>query len=170
MKTKYAVAVAFAILLAGTCAMAQQVSVNYNHNANFAQYHTYAWGSNNTNQIQNSILAQVAQQDIEAAMQQKGLQKVPESQNPDLILAASGGEREQTSYNAWGMRGIGGGMGGISPEQNVLTTMVVSLYDVKEKELVWRGIAQDTLSNNGNKNQKEVHNAVNKMFKQWPKS
>ena len=48
--------------------------------------------------------------------------------------------------------------------------MVVSLYDPKKPELVWRGIAQDTLSNNGNKNQKEVNNAVNKMFKQWRKS
>jgi hypothetical protein len=168
MKTKYAVS-AVLVIFAATCALGQQVSVNYNHNANFSQYHTYAWGSNNKNAIQNSILAQVAQQDIEGAMQQKGLQKVPESQNPDLVLTASGGEREQTSYNAWGMRGIGGGMGGISPEQNVISTMVISLYDTKSKELVWRGIAQDTLNNNGNKNQKEVQNAVNKMFKQWPK-
>jgi hypothetical protein len=148
---------------------AQQVSVNYNHSASFTQYHTYAWGSNNTNQIQNSILAQVAQQDIDNAMSQKGLQKVSESQNPDLILTASGGEKEQTSWNAWGMRGIGGGMGGISPQQNVEATMIVSLYDLKEKSLVWRGIAEDTLSNNGNKNQQLVEKAVQKMFKQWPK-
>lgn len=158
------------MLLACSSALpAQQVSVNYNHNAGFAQYHTYAWASNNTNQIQNSILAQVAQQDIEAAMSQKGLQKVPESQNPDLLLTASGGERQQTSYNVWGMRGIGGGMGGITPQQNVEGTMVVSLYDWKAKELVWRGIAQDTLGNNGNKNQEMIQKAVNKMFKQWPK-
>ena len=157
------------ICLLSSFAMAQQVSVNYNHNASFSQYHTYAWASNNKNEIQNSILAQVAQQDIEAAMQQKGLQKVTESQNPDLILTASGGEREQTSWNAWGMRGIGGGMGGISPQQNVEATMVVSLYDVKDKSLVWRGIAQNTLDNNGNKNQKMVEKAVEKMFKQWPK-
>jgi len=167
---KFRFAVCAMICLVSVFAGAQQVSVNYNHDASFGQYHTYAWGSNNTNQIQNSILAQVAQQDIEAAMQEKGLQKVQESQNPDLILTASGGEREQTSWNAWGMRGIGGGMGGISPQQNVEATMVVSLYDLKQKELVWRGISQDTLSNNGNKNQKEVHNAVQKMFKQWPKS
>lgn len=93
-----------------------------------------------------------------------------EDQNPDLILTASGGEREQTSYNAWGMRGIGGGMGSISPQQNVEATMVVSLYDLKAKELVWRGIAQDTLSNKGEKNQEMVNKAVQKMFKQWPKS
>jgi hypothetical protein len=57
--------------------------------------------SNNTNQIQNSILSEVAQQAIEPAMASKGLQEVPESQTPDL-LAASGGESEQTSWNAWG--------------------------------------------------------------------
>jgi hypothetical protein len=47
--------------------------------------------------------------------------------------------------------------------------MVVSLYDVKAKSLVWRGIAQNTLNNNGNKNQEMVQKAVTKMFKQWPK-
>jgi hypothetical protein len=168
MKTNIALC---ALLLCFTSAIAvgQQVSVNYNHNANFSQYHTYAWGSNNKNAIQNSILAQVAQQDIEAAMAQKGFQKVQESANPDLVLTASGGEKEQTSYNAMGMRGIGGGFGSITPQQNVEATMIVSLYDVKAKELIWRGIGQDTLNNNGDKNQKEVQKAVEKMFKQWPK-
>ena len=136
----------------------------------FAQYHTYAWGSDNANQVKDSILAQVAQQDIDTAMQAKGLQKVEESQNPDLLLTASGGMKQQTSYTAWGMRGIGGGMGSITPEQKVGGTLIVDLYDAKAKSLVWRGIGQDTLSNNGDKNQQEVGKAVQKMFKQWPKS
>jgi|SRR5271167_2692676 len=157
-------------LLLAVPVVAQQVSVNYNHGVSFSPFHTYAWGGNNTNQIQNSILAQVAQQDINNALQGKGLQIVQEGQNPDLIVTASGGERAQTSYNVWGMRGIGGGMGGISPEQNVEATMVVSLYNPKTQELVWRGIAQDTLSNKGNKNQEMVNKAVQKMFKQWPKN
>jgi len=169
MKFRAMIVILLLALLAGS-ALAQQVSVNYNHNQSFANYHTYAWGGNNKNQIQNSILAQVAQQDIDSAMAAKGFQKVSEDQNPDLILTASGGEREQTSYNAWGMRGWGGGMGSITPQQNVEATMIVSLYDLKAKELVWRGIAQDTLSNNGNKNQDMVNKAVQKMFKQWPKS
>jgi hypothetical protein len=44
-----------------------------------------------------------------------------------LILTASGGTKQQTSYQALGMRGIGGGMGGITPEQNVRGTMIVDL-------------------------------------------
>jgi len=158
------------LLLVAAPVFGQQVSVNYNHSASFAQYHTYAWGSNNANQIQNSILAQVAQQDINSAMQGKGLQMVQENQNPDIILTANGGMKQQTSYSAWGMRGIGGGMGGITPEQNVEATMIVDLYDAKTQTLIWRGIAQNTLSNNGNKNQEMVQKAVQKMFKQWPKS
>ena len=60
-------------------------------------------------------------------------------------------------------------MGGITPEQNVIGTMIVDLYDAKNKSLVWRGIAQNTLkSNNGNKNSQMVSKAVQKMFKQWP--
>jgi hypothetical protein len=158
------------VCLTSAIAVGQQVSVNYNHSQSFSGFHTYAWGSNNANQVQNSILAQVAQQDIEAALQAKGLQKVQESQNPDLIILASGGMRQQTSYNAWGMRGIGGGMGGITPQQNVEATLIVDLHDAKSQSLIWRGIAQDTLSNNGDKNQKMVQSAISKMFKQWPKT
>jgi hypothetical protein len=66
MKTRFALC-AMLVCIASTIAMGQQVSVNYNHSASFSQYHSYAWGSNNANQIQNSILAQVAQQDINSA-------------------------------------------------------------------------------------------------------
>ena len=41
---------------------------------------------------------------------------------------------------------------------------------LRRKSLIWRGIAQNTLNNNGNKNQQMVEKAVQKMFKQWPKS
>jgi hypothetical protein len=168
MKTKF-VLCALLVCVASAIAVGQQVSVNYNHSQSFAQYHTYAWGSNNANRVQDSILAQVAEQDIDSALQGKGLQKVAEGQNPDLIVTGNGGMKQQTSYSAWGMRGIGGGMGGITPEQNVIGTMIVDLYDAKTQSLVWRGIAQDTLNNNGNKNQQMVQKAVAKMFKQWPK-
>ena len=157
------------ICLVTVAALGQQVSVNYNHDVDFSQFHTYAWGSNNANAIKDSILAQVAQQDINAAMQSKGLTMVQESQNPDLLLTANGGMREQTSWNAWGMRGWGGGMGSITPEQNVVGTMIVDLFNAKSQELVWRGIAENTLNHKGNKNQEMVQKAIEKMFKQWPK-
>ena len=167
MRTKMICALAMCLM--ASALIAQQVSVNYNHNQSFAQYHTYAWGDVDRNRVANSILAQEAQQDINAALQSKGLQMVQENQNPDLIVTMGGGAREQTSYSAWGMRGIGGGMGQITPEQNVEGTLVVNLYDTKTKSLVWRGIAEKTLEKSGEKNQKNVTKAIDKMFKQWPK-
>ena len=169
MKTRF-VLCAMLVCLTSTIAFGQQVSVNYNHGQSFGQFHTYAWDINDPNRIANSILAQAAVSDIDSALQGKGFSKVDMSANPDLIVTVSGGMKQETSYSAWGMRGIGGGMGGITPEQNVEATMIVSIYDAKAKALIWRGIAQDTLSNNGNKNQQMVGKAVQKMFKQWPKA
>ena len=111
---------------------------------------------NNANQIQNSILAQQAKSDIDSALQGKGLQLVGEAQNPDVIILASGGMQQQTSYSAMGMRGFGGGMGTITPQQNVVGTLIVDVYGAKDKTLLWRGLAQNTLSNNGNKNSQMV--------------
>jgi hypothetical protein len=170
LKTTSSLCMMMMICVSSIVAIGQTVSVNYNHSQSFSQYHTYAWGSNNANQVQNSILAQVAMQDIDTALQAKGLQKVNESQKPDLLVTANGGMKEQTSYTAMGMRGWGGGMGSITPEQNVIGTLIVDLYDAKAQSLAWRGIAQDTLNNNGNKNQQLVQKAIAKMFKQWPKS
>ena len=166
---KSAVVFSALVLALSVVAGAQQVEVNYNHNQNFANFHTYAWATNNSNQIQNSILAQTAKQDIDSALQSKGLQMVDESQNPDLLVLANGGMKQQTSYNATGMRGIGGGFGTISPEQSEQGTLIVDLHEAKTKSLVWRGIAQNTLSSKGNKNQQMVGKAIQKMFKQWPK-
>jgi hypothetical protein len=167
MKMKFTLC-AVLLSMAATLAFGQQVSVNYNQRQDFSQFHTYAWGSGNANQVQNSILAQVAQQDIDTALQGKGLQKVQESANPDLLVTASGGMKQQTSYTAMGMRGFGGGTATITPQQNVEGTLIVDLYSAKSQSLLWRGIAQDTLSNNGDKNQKLVGKAVEKMFKKYP--
>jgi hypothetical protein len=49
-------------------------------------------------------------------------------------------------------------------------TMIADLYDAKNQSMVWRSVAQDTLNNNGNKNQEMINKAVQKMFKQWPKN
>jgi Domain of unknown function (DUF4136) len=170
MKTRSLLMLSLLLGLSCGAASAQDVYVNSSPNANFPSYHTYAWGQQqNPNQIANSFLAQEAKTQIETQLQSKGLKLVQESENPDLIVVGSGGMKTQTSYNAWGMRGIGGGMGGITPEQSVSATLIVDIYDVKEKQLVWRGIGQGTLNEkNSQKNMQLVDKAVAKMFKKYP--
>jgi hypothetical protein len=170
MKTRVS-AVITLLLILGAPVWAQQVSVDYVKTVNFSKFHTYAWAQENANQIRNSILAQVAKTDIESAMQSKGFTQVKPTENPDITLLASGGARQQTTYNAFGTGPrFGGGMATITPEQSTEGTLIVSLYDANAKQLVWRGIAQGTLSSSGDKNQKLVQKAVDKMFKKYPKT
>ena len=151
-------------------ASAQDVMVTSSPRGNFSQYHTYAWGQEpNPNQIASPIMAQEAQTQINTQMQAKGLKLVQQSENPDLLVVASGGMKAETSYTAMGMRGFGGGMGTITPEQSVVGTLIVDTYDLKTKQMVWRGIGQGTLNQkNSQKNMQLIDKAVTKMFKEYP--
>jgi hypothetical protein len=169
MKTRLTHCVALMLLF--SAAALAQTYVDYNHAINFSNFKTYAWGQGpNPNAIQDSILLQTAQSDINSQLGMKGLQMVQESQNPDLIVVMSSGLKQQTSYNAWGTGGWrwGGGMASISPETSDVGTLVVDLYDANGKQMVWRGIAQKTLSTKGSKNEKDLNKEIEKMFKQYP--
>jgi hypothetical protein len=170
MKAKVAFCTTLIFVLS-SAVLAQTVYVNYNHNADFTHFKTYAWGQNaNPNAIQDSIMMQTTQQDVDSQLTAKGLQKVQESQNPDLIVVASGGMKNQTSYNEWGTGGwaLGGGMSTVTPETTHVGTLVVDIYDANGKKLIWRGISQGALSNKGEKNEKKLSKSIEKMFKQYP--
>ena len=81
----------------------------------------------------------------------------------------------QTFYNGfgggWGWRRFGGGGFGDSTttEQDYkVGTLVIDLYDANTKQLIWRGSAQDTLSDQASKNEKKLDKGVAKMFKAFP--
>jgi len=44
----------------------------------------------------------------------------------------------------------------------------VDLFDAKSKKLLWRGSSSDTLSNNSDKNIKNLDKGVEKMFQHFP--
>jgi uncharacterized protein DUF4136 len=46
--------------------------------------------------------------------------------------------------------------------------LVVDLFDAKTKQVIWRGSAEDMLSNNAEKNEKNLDKGVAKMFKDFP--
>ena len=71
----------------------------------------------------------------------------------------------------WGWRRFGGGGFGeatTTTETYKVGTLVVDLFDTKTKKLIWRGVSSDTLSNNSDKNIKNLDKGVEKIFKQFP--
>ena len=73
----------------------------------------------------------------------------------------------------WGWRRFGGGGFGeatTTSDTYKVGTVVIDLFDARTKQLIWRGAASDTLSDNSDKNIKNLDEGVDKMFNHFPPS
>ena len=53
-------------------------------------------------------------------------------------------------------------------QNTVIGALVVDIYDVKAKQVVWRGTATGILRKDNSRNLKLVDDVVDKMFKKYP--
>jgi hypothetical protein len=155
-------------------ASAQQVKTDYDRSANFAQYKTYSWEHVKTKDPLNVDRIKHA---VDAALAAIGWTRM--DSGADVSIVAMEITRDQQTLNTfydgfgggWGWRGFGGGGFGeatTTTDTYKVGTVVVDLFDTKSKQLVWRGAASDTLSNNSDKNIKNLDEGVDKMFKKFP--
>lgn len=166
------------ILAAPAIAAAQDTKTDFDKAFNFSAVKTYAitigtkWG--------NDLSERRVLTEIDEAITGKGWKKVPESQADILVIlhGATQTKRNATTfysgmgggYGAYGYRGFGGGMGtaSTSVSEYKVGTLVVDMFDAKSKNLVFRGTAEDEISDNPNKNAKKLEKASNKLFKNFP--
>jgi hypothetical protein len=162
-------AVGVLCLLVCASAFAQRTHIDYDHNADFAAFHTYGWepspepGKGEWNQ---RIIDAVDKQ-----LQAKGLIKV--DSNPDMWVIYSRTVKEQVAAFKGGYvpgPGWGTGFAGVPAEATTFEqgTLVVELGDPKTKQILWRGSVSKTLTDNDNKNLKNLDNAVGKLFHDYP--
>ena len=74
-------------------------------------------------------------------------------------------------YGGYGWRGMGaGGMGTATTttSEYLVGTLVVDIFDTKSKQLMFRGQAQDEISDKPEKNIKKMAKVSDKMFKDFP--
>ena len=162
-----------ALLFAGALS-AQQVKTDYDRSANFGQYKTYSWEQVKT---KDALDVDRIKNAVNVSLMAKGWTQV-ESGGDVSIVAMEITHNQQTLntfYNGfgggWGWRRFGGGGFGeatTTTETYKVGTVVVDLFDTKSKQLIWRGAASDTLSNNSDKNIKNLDKGVEKMFKNFP--
>ncbi len=154
----------------GTAAFAQKVTVDYDHNASFQGYMTYAWTKGTP--LANQIWDQRIIDGIDKQLAAKGFQKVSADANPDLYVLYHGAIGHQAQINTtnlggWGWR-WGGGMATTTVDKIPVGQLVVDIGDAKTKKLMWMANSSDTLADNPDKNQKKLNNALGKMFKNFP--
>jgi len=161
------------LLFAGKSS-AQQVKTDYDRTADFGQYKTYSWEQVKT---QDPLFVDRIKNSVNAALAAKGLTQV--DSGGDVSIVAIEITRNQQTLNTfydgfgggWGWRRFGGGGFGeatTTTETYKVGTLIVDLFETKTKKLLWRGTSSDTLSNNSDKNIKNLDKGVEKMFKQFP--
>jgi len=159
------------VLLAGKLS-AGQVKTDYDHNANFGQYKTYSWEQVKT---QDPLNVDRIKNAVNAALAAKGWTQA--DSGGDVCIVAMEMTHNQQTLNTfydgfgggWRWRGFGGmGEATTTTETYQVGTLIVDLFDAKTKQLVWRGNASDTLSNNSNKNIQNLDKDVQKMFNKFP--
>jgi hypothetical protein len=176
MKLVKTLVVAGAALAVAGGAWAQDVKTDYDKAANFGAIKTFsiklgtAWG----NEIsQKRVLDEFTQ-----ALTEKGWKVAPEGQ-ADAQVVVHGASQTKKDLNTFysGMGGYGyrgwGGMGGTGTATTTVSeytvgTLVVDIFDAKSKSLMFRGVAQDEISDKTEKNIKKLGKASDKMFKDFP--
>jgi hypothetical protein len=155
-------------------AFAQQVKTDFDHQTNFSQYKTYSWQEI---KAADSLWDPRIKSAVDAQLAAKGWTQVEKGGDVAIVaIATTQTERTlQTFYDGmgggWRWRGFGGMGEATTTEQDYKEgTLLVDMYDAKTKQLIWRGSAEDTVSNKEENNEKNLNKAVAKMFKKFPPS
>ena len=174
MKTSR-IAITAAILMFPALAAAQDVKIDYDKAYNFAPVRTYSialgtkWG--------NDLSERRVLTEVDEAIAAKGWTKV--DSNPDVQVVLHGATQTKRNASTFysGMGGYGGygygGFGGMGTASTVVNEykvgmLVVDIFDSKSKGLIFRGTAEDEISDNAERNQKRIEKASTKMFKDFP--
>jgi hypothetical protein len=180
LKKMFRAVLTASILMAAASVIAQDVKTDYDKAFNFASVKTYsiklgtAWGNDLS---QRRVLAE-----FEEAITGKGWQKTEDAQADIHVVLHGATDTKHTAntFYSGGMGGYGYGYrgyagGGMGTATTTVTdyrvgTLVVDMFNAKSpaKSLVFRGIAEDELSDKAEKNAKKLEKAAAKMFKDFP--
>lgn len=179
---KRIVGITTALLMIAAVANAQDVSYNYDQQADFTKYKTYRWVDVKGGDQIDPLIAKQITTAFEKNLALKGLTKV-EGDTADLAIAynvAIDQEKQIQTWDTggygagWGPRYYGGYYGGGSSTTTTSTiyigSVALDMYDSATKNLVWRGLASKQIDTKANpeKRAKNLDKGSAKMLKNYP--
>lgn len=164
------------LLLVLTSCSSVRVASDYDKNADFNQYKTYAFFKSGIDKVEISDLdKRRILTAIDTELASKGFTK---SENPDLLINIFTKSRQQVDVNqfnaGWGY-GWGWGWnpymwGGRSTSVSTSTQgmLYIDLIDAKKKELIWQGEGIGVLNQNIDKKDERIREFVQKILAKYP--
>lgn len=169
---------AILLLMVVSSCTSVRVASDYDKNANFNNYKTFAFFKTGIDKAEISDLdKRRILRAIEAELLAKGFAK---SENPDMLVSLFTKSREKVNIynNGWGPYGYGWGWspwywggygyGGTSVSTSTEGVLYIDLIDAKKKELVWQGMGTGYLSKNMEKKEERIKEFVSKIMEKYP--
>lgn len=162
------------------CGSSVTINHDFDPDADFPSYQTYAWapqsatvlGNAEAAQGRNTLLDKRVKDAVNGQLTKKGL-RLSEN-NPDVYVAYHTGVQNKLDVTDWGYT-YGSYYYGY-PQRDITVyqyqegTLIVDLIEVSSSELVWRGSAQAVLKEDPTPEymQKRIEQAVGMMFQKYP--
>lgn len=163
-------AAAAVILGAMTLACATlTTSVDYDRSRDFSRYRTFAFRTGTP--ARRDFTQRRIEKAVGTALRAKGLAPAA-NENPDLdVITHVVVERQQRIETiVWGYGCRWGGGVALSNVVDVpVGTLIVDLVDAKETCLVWQGRASDTIGADNETRERQLREAVARMFEGFPR-
>lgn len=165
------------LLVVATSCSSVKVAADYDKNADFNQYKTFAFFKTGIDKAEISDLdKRRILRAIESELMAKGYTK---SENPDLLVSIFTKSRDKVNVynNAYGYGPYGYGWGWSpyywnSGYSSVSTstegTLYVDLIDANKKELVWQGMGVGYLADRMDKKEERIKEFVAKIMEKYP--
>lgn len=166
-------------VLAASPALAQKVSIDYAHDFDFSGVKTFQYADSGESASPNPLMAERIEALIKQKLAEGGLAEVAE--NPDVYITYHVAAQDQTVYSTTTM-GYGGyhggwrGWGAPAMASSTTTahtytegTLVIDLYDAKDKKMIWRGTGTVTVKDKPEKRVEQIEKILKKLGDKWRK-
>lgn len=171
---KHFLFVLFASLLLLTSCSSVRVASDYDKEADFSKYKTFAFYKPGIDKAEiNDLDKRRMLRAIESELLAKGFTK---SETPDVLVSIFTKSREKVNIQGSGYYPYGYGWGW-SPyywgSYNTVTTstegvLYIDLIDANKKELVWQGVGTGYLSKNTSKKEERIQEFVASIMDKYP--
>lgn len=165
-------------LMAAACS-SLKVTYDYDKQADFASYKTYAYSEDSQKLPVNDLNRNRIIEAVDKEMAAKGFTK---SDNPDVLVDMHIKTEQKVDATAttmgpgyggyYGRYGYGGGFSTTSINYNeyIEGTLFVNLVDVAKEQIVWQGRATKIIEENASaeKREKNINYAVQQIFLKYP--
>lgn len=170
MKTIYIASLGL-LLLAGS-AFSQTVKTDFDPDADFTKFRTYAWKNGtplpDSPAMNNTLVGERVRNAINGQLSMQGMRE--HQQNPDFFVTFFVGQRERTEIDTFGYAAAPrwrAGWGDVMVRNHREGTLVIDIVDAKTGRLAWRAYCTDTV-NDPKDLEKKINKAVEKAFKKYP--